>query len=263
MLLNCNFVSMYLWIVKKILSLLNKIIMVYLTTDIFVIFTKCSICWNWSPLLFWYILRKITLKIIAASQMASHPRSPTETIASSLNKWRQRRKTERGLTDCQTPFTLPGRASWQTSISRDSHLCWGFTSEGWGVTRASYHPIWLSVLHLRLPSGQSKARSCLATELISSHQSKASSSNGLCLSVSTDTQSLPFCLRLWRSSSLEAWLDIFLAGTCLSSVFLFLTFWILSEYTFTSLHHKHLGLFMHNLLILSHLYNHSGINDNS
>ncbi len=121
----------------------------------------------------------------------------------------------------KSPYTLPGWVSWQTSISRDSHLCWGFTSEGWPG-----HLIILSdsVLHLRLPSGQSKTRSCLPTDLISSHQSKASSSNGLCLSVSTDTQSLHFCLRLRRSSSLEAWLAIFLAGTCLSFCFLCLTF---------------------------------------
>lgn len=240
---------MSLWIVEKILSLLNKIIVIYLTADIFVIFTKCSICWNWSPYLFWYILRKRTLNIIAASQMASHPRSPTETIASSLNKWRQRRKTERG--DNWLPNSIhSSRTGLLTNIYQQRQpFVLGLHLRG--VTWSSYHLIWLSVLHLRLPSGQSKTRCCLPTDLISSHQSKASSSNALCLYVSTDTQSLPFCLHLWRSSSLEAWLAIFVAGTCLSSCFLCLTFWIPSEYTFTSLYHKHLRLFM-NLLIMSY-----------
>lgn len=32
---------------------------------------------------------------------------------------------------------------------------------------------------------------------------------------------------------------------------------------FYLLYHKHLRLFMHNLLIMSHLYNHNGINENS
>ncbi len=174
-------------------------------------------CWNWSHSLFWYILRERTLKIIAVSQMASHPRSLTETIASSLNNWRQRRKTRGGKSIHSSRMGLLTNIYQQRQpFVLGLHLR--------GVTRASYHPIWLSVLHLRLPSGQSKTRSCLPRDLISSHQSKASSSNGLCLSVSIDTQSLHFCLRLRRSSSLEAWLAIFLAGTCLSFCFLCLTF---------------------------------------
>ncbi len=202
---------------------------------------------------------------IAFSQMASHPRSLTETIASSLNNWRQRRKTREGVRGGFNWFANSihsSRMGLLTNIYQQRQpFVLGLHLRG--VTRASYHPIWLSVLHLRLPSGQSKTRSCLPTDLISSHQSKASSSNGLCLSVSTDTQSLHVCLRLRRSSSLEAWLAIFLAGTCLSFCFLCLTFCLnpVRIHFLHSLYHKSVCLFMHNSLIMSHLFSHNGWHD--